>query len=75
MKEIFNINDIKNIIFIYLRKNPHKICNQCEIILEWEPNNKINDYLYLHNNKSFCFECFRQSFFSQHYPNNYCVIT
>lgn len=37
----FEIDDIRNLIFSFLRKKPHKQCPSCNAVLEWDPNKRI----------------------------------
>ena len=40
---VMNDNNIRSLIFSFLRKEPKKKCRLCNLILVWD--NKVNDYV------------------------------
>jgi hypothetical protein len=70
MEDVWCNNDLKRLIFLYLRKNPHKKCKQCNLVLEWDKTRIKNLYIEYGNILS-CYECFRRGW--QPY-NNTCMI-
>ena len=71
MINIFLIKEIKIIIFSNLNDKPYKICNNCEIVLEWQKNIKIKGYLEIIENKPRCYDCSGKELFSPHYSLGY----
>ena len=60
---VFEIDDLRRYIFDYLRKRPHKCCQECHCVLEWDPGIKKVHYLEWATLKPHCFDCFRIIFF------------
>lgn len=40
MNTVMEIKDIRDYIFLYLRKTPHKICYKCKTCIQWDPQHK-----------------------------------
>jgi len=36
MSRVWEIEDIRSLIFSFLRKKPYKSCNQCNCCLQWD---------------------------------------
>ena len=70
MDVVFGCHDLRREIFSYLRKEPNKKCNDCLLVLEWEPDRKENLYIEYGNVLS-CYDCYRDNFL-KHYQCYMC---
>uniref|UniRef100_A0A6C0C1K9 Uncharacterized protein n=1 Tax=viral metagenome TaxID=1070528 RepID=A0A6C0C1K9_9ZZZZ len=61
---VFEIDDLRKYIFTFLRSYPHKSCQECNCVLEWERGIKKVNYLEWATLKPMCCECFRNIFFN-----------
>lgn len=61
---VFEIDDLRRHIFQFLRLYPHKKCQECGCILEWDPDIKKVNYLEWVTLKPMCCECFRNIFYN-----------
>ena len=41
----FEIDDLRRLIFSFLRKKPHKQCSECLHVLEWDPGKQFKKYV------------------------------
>ena len=57
MNKVFEINDLKNLIFSFLRKKPQQVCCTCKKVLIWDK--EVNPYILIKANdcKSQFYEC------------------
>ena len=71
IKNVFEINEIRNLIFSYLRKHPKKTCIHCNKVCVWDK--EVASYVQTNVEKStfnyvLCEECY-DLFSSQMYCN------
>ena len=76
MEEVINNDDLRKLIFSYLRKEPKKSCSDCNKVCVWDK--MVNPYVeypapfYIKGGKSkpFCIECWRKEV-----PLNNCLVS
>ena len=62
----FEIDDLHNYIFSYLRKEPYLQCSKCKLVLEWDPKIIKNKYVQWEN-FIMCHKYYRESFVNNYY--------
>ncbi len=70
MEQVFYCDDLRREIFSYLRSFPHKKCQICNLVLEWDKNIKKNDYIEYYTILN-CYDCYRYNFL-KHYQCYMC---
>ena len=61
-----NNDDLREIIWSYLRKTPFKQCKQCGCVCMWDENKTIVDFVRLGGDFICCSRCFWQQYFISH---------
>tara|TARA_A100001015_G_C14974263_1_gene706519 strand:- start:1296 stop:1514 length:219 start_codon:yes stop_codon:yes gene_type:complete len=53
---VWEIDDLRKYIFGFLRKEAYLICDDCDLILQWDPNINVNKK-YNFYNRYICESC------------------
>jgi hypothetical protein len=57
MDKILLNNDLKNIVFSYLRKYPKNVCFYCKDVCVWDKEIKKN-FILFNKNEVYCYVCY-----------------
>lgn len=60
-QKVFLIDDLRKLIFSYIRSEPDVGCVQCGRVLFWNPGQRVHKYVRMYNDRYWCVDCFRNS--------------
>ena len=66
MNKVMNNDDLRRIIWSYLRKTPFRQCNECNCVIMWDENIYIRSFVTIEDNNFCCYHCFHVNHFLSH---------
>lgn len=73
----FEIDDLRRLIFSFLRKIPHKQCPDCLDVLEWDSGKQFKKYVEwggFNNRFIMCNVCYRDNFLVNYHHLHLCEL-
>ena len=63
--DVMNNDDLRRVIWSYLRKKPYRKCQTCDRVCMWDTNRTIYKFVYI-GGFIHCMKCFNKNFLLSH---------